>query len=88
MSQHDDKIPRPPAGRSPAALNRRAFVGLAGTAGAALATGCGTTGLKSSASSSAGTIRIGYIIPPDFATFWKQAVGIDRSLISGVRTAA
>lgn len=63
MSQHDDTIPRPPAGLPVTALSRRAFVGLAGAAGCGLAAGCGTTGLKSSGNSAASAIRIGYISP-------------------------
>ena len=68
MSLRDDNPRRATAQAGPA-LSRRAFVGLTGLAGAGLVTGC-SSGLKSSASSATGTIKIGFVSPvtgPDAA---------------------
>ena len=68
MSLRDDNTRRATAQASPA-LSRRAFVGLAGLAGAGLVTGC-SSGLKGSTSSTTGTIKIGFVSPmtgPDAA---------------------
>jgi branched-chain amino acid transport system substrate-binding protein len=61
VSHQDDNAP-PATAQTASALSRRAFVGLAGAAGLGLAAGCGG-GLKGSANSSTGTIKIGYISP-------------------------
>jgi len=61
VSHQDDNAP-PATAQTASALSRRAFVGLAGAAGLALAAGCGG-GLKGSTNSSTGTIKIGYISP-------------------------
>lgn len=68
MSLRDDNTRRATAQASPA-LSRRAFVGLAGLAGAGLVTGC-SSGLKGSTSSATGTVKIGFVSPmtgPDAA---------------------
>lgn len=91
MSRSDDTDRLPSAGAPVPPLSRRAFAGLAGTAGLGLAAaGCGG-GLKNSASSSAGTIRLGYISPRTgadaaFATSDAFVLGqVRKSLAKGLR---